>query len=144
MSADADGAVRSGPLVILRLEGAAMFATHSAAYAWSGQSWWIFAGVFFLPDLTMLAYLANARIGSAAYNASHTTVAPVALGVAGLLMGDQLIPWLAAVWAAHIGFDRMFGYGLKYSSAFGDTHLGRVAAGESRSKPVRRFRLCVP
>jgi hypothetical protein len=33
---------------------------------------------------------------------------------------------IAAVWAAHIGFDRMLGYGLKYSSAFGDTHLGRI------------------
>jgi hypothetical protein len=33
---------------------------------------------------------------------------------------------IAAIWAAHIGFDRMLGYGLKYSSSFNDTHLGRI------------------
>jgi Domain of unknown function (DUF4260) len=27
---------------------------------------------------------------------------------------------------AHIGLDRALGYGLKYSTAFGDTHLGRT------------------
>ncbi len=35
--------------------------------------------------------------------------------------------WLAAlVWIAHIGFDRALGFGLKYASRFGDTHLGRT------------------
>jgi hypothetical protein len=27
---------------------------------------------------------------------------------------------------AHMGFDRMAGMGLKYPSAFRDTHLGRI------------------
>lgn len=144
MSANADGAVRTGPLVILRLEGAAMFAILSAAYAWSGHSWLMYAGVFFLPDFSMLAYLANARIGAAAYNSLHSTVAPALLGVGGLLLGAPLLPWLAVVWAAHIGFDRMFGYGLKYATGFGDTHLGRLGAPEVASKPKRRFRLCFP
>jgi hypothetical protein len=40
-------------------------------------------------------------------------------------------PTIPLVWAAHIGFDRGLGYGLKYPSAFGDTHLGRIG------KPVR-------
>jgi hypothetical protein len=26
---------------------------------------------------------------------------------------------------AHVGFDRLLGYGLKYGTSFGDTHLGR-------------------
>jgi hypothetical protein len=29
---------------------------------------------------------------------------------------------------AHVGFDRMLGYGLKYGTGFGDTHLGRKGA----------------
>ena len=33
---------------------------------------------------------------------------------------------LAATWVAHIGLDRMLGLGLKLSSGFADTHLGRV------------------
>ena len=31
---------------------------------------------------------------------------------------------LALIWAAHIGFDRALGYGLKYAAGFGVTHLG--------------------
>jgi hypothetical protein len=42
------------------------------------------------------------------------------------LLEDTTLFAIAAVWAAHIGFDRMLGYGLKYSSAFSDTHLGRI------------------
>jgi hypothetical protein len=30
------------------------------------------------------------------------------------------------VWIAHIGFDRLLGYGLKYDTAFKDTHPGKV------------------
>lgn len=33
---------------------------------------------------------------------------------------------LALIWTAHIGFDRALGYGLKYATAFGETHLGRL------------------
>jgi hypothetical protein len=33
---------------------------------------------------------------------------------------------VAGVWAAHIGLDRMLGYGLKYAAGFGYTHLGRI------------------
>src|ERR1700738_1113004 len=118
-----DGAVRSGPLVLLRLEGAAMLGALLVAYAWGGHSWWLFAALFLTPDLSMLAYLANARLGAIAYNALnalHTLIGPVLLGAVGLLLGYSLLPWLAVVWAAHIAFDRMLGYGLKYASGFKD------------------------
>jgi hypothetical protein len=32
----------------------------------------------------------------------------------------------ALIWIAHIGIDRALGYGLKYATGFGDTHLGRI------------------
>ena len=35
-------------------------------------------------------------------------------------------PTVALIWAAHVGFNRTLGYGLKYASAFGHTHLGLV------------------
>ena len=33
---------------------------------------------------------------------------------------------IALIWLAHIGFDRLLGYGLKYPTGFKDTHLQRV------------------
>jgi len=33
---------------------------------------------------------------------------------------------LALIWAGHIGMDRALGLGLKYPTAFRDTHLQRV------------------
>lgn len=46
--------------------------------------------------------------------------------MAGLALGASLPVAIALVWAAHVGFDRMLGYGLKYASGFGHTHLGVV------------------
>jgi hypothetical protein len=38
---------------------------------------------------------------------------------------------LSLIWAAHIGFDRLLGYGLKYSSNFQHTHLGLLGPGKT-------------
>jgi hypothetical protein len=109
-----------------------------AAYAWSGHSWWLFATLFLVPDLSMLAYLANERIGAIAYNAAHSTIGPALVGAGGLALGYSLLPWLALVWAAHIEFDRMLGYGLKYASGFKDTHLGSLGGVQSARRPFDR------
>jgi len=44
----------------------------------------------------------------------------------GPLSGGSLAISLALIWFSHIGMDRLVGYGLKYPTAFKDTHLGRV------------------
>jgi hypothetical protein len=119
------GAVSGVPHVLLRLEGAIALAAASAAYAHLGGRWGTFALLFLLPDLSMLGYLAGPRWGSAAYNAAHTYLAPALLAALGVLLGTNALVALACIWAAHVGFDRMLGYGLKYGTAFGDTHLGR-------------------
>jgi hypothetical protein len=42
------------------------------------------------------------------------------------LSGRTACAWLAWIWLAHLGFDRLMAYGLKYDTAFKDTHLQRV------------------
>lgn len=100
-------------------------------YGRAGANWWLFAVLFLAPDLSFLGYLGGARSGAIAYNAAHTLVAPMLLAVAGLLLPAAILIPLALIWAAHIGFDRMVGYGLKYGAGFGYTHLGRIG----RAKP---------
>jgi len=118
----ASGGVRS----VLRLEGAAAFAAAIALYGHGGFSWLMFALLFLAPDLSMLAYLAGPRVGALAYNFVHTYALSVPLAFAGFAIGSPVVSALALILIAHIGFDRMLGYGLKYTSGFGDTHLSRI------------------
>ena len=74
----------------------------------------------------MLGYLAGPAVGARAYNLAHTYAAPAVLAGVGWAMGASLPVALALVWAAHIGFDRALGYGLKLPTGFRDTHLGRI------------------
>ena len=116
--------VTGTPRLILRLEGAAVFVAAIAAYRTIGGSWWLFAGLLLVPDLALLAYAAGPRAGAAAYNALHTYLGPALLAGLGML-GAIPSPWsVCLIWVAHIGMDRMFGIGLKFPTAFRDTHLG--------------------
>ena len=114
------------PRRILRAEGAALAVAAIVGYAHLGAGWWLFAALILAPDLSMLGYLAGPRIGAVTYNVAHTTVLPLALGVAGALFAWPTGVAVALIWLAHVGIDRMLGYGLKHPDGFGHTHLGPI------------------
>jgi len=116
----------SGVRAILRLEGAAAFAAALALYAHAGFSWPMFALLFLAPDLAMLGYLIGPRAGAAAYNLVHTYALALPLALGGYLLASPLVLALGLILIAHIGMDRMLGYGLKLQTGFADTHLGRI------------------
>jgi hypothetical protein len=120
------GFVSGAPRMILRGEGLAALCLSLAAFSHLGGSWALFAILFLAPDLAMLGYLAGPRIGAVAYNAAHSHLGPAFLAGVGLIAASHTALVVALIWSAHIGFDRLLGYGLKYSTAFGDTHLGRI------------------
>jgi hypothetical protein len=119
-------AVAGAPRLILRLEGLALLILGTWVFAQTGLSWWLYGLLFFSPDLSFAGYMAGPKAGAAIYNASHTTIGPALLTGLGLMLTSSVLVGLAALWAAHIGFDRVLGYGLKYATAFSDTHLGRI------------------
>ena len=120
------GFVTGGVRIMLRLEGLALFAGMTALYAAWGGSWWIYALLFFVPDLSFLAYVLDAKFGALVYNAAHSYMAPVTLMTLGFGFAAPLTLSIALIWLAHIGIDRALGYGLKYSAGFNFTHLGRI------------------
>ena len=126
VSDENSGAAVGGVRDLLRWEGAVLFVGMTLFYWISGASWWLYALFFFVPDLTMLAYLAGPRIGAGVYNAAHVSITPMLLAMFGLLTAEPLPGSLAIIWFAHIGLDRALGYGLKYETGFGFTHLGRI------------------
>lgn len=111
----------------LRVEAALVAAVALALYAKVGLGWGWFAALFLVPDLSLLGYLAGPRVGARTYNALHSYVGPLVVLVFGRLI-PALAPGepFALIWLTHIGFDRALGYGLKYTSGFRDTHLGRI------------------
>src|SRR5262249_10926876 len=120
------GEVTGTVRTLLRLEGLALFASMVLIYALWGGSWWIFALLLLLPDISLAAYLAGPGTGAVVYNAAHSTLIPTALMALGLALKQPLMVSLAIIWLAHIGMDRAVGYGLKYEAGFGFTHLGRI------------------
>ena len=126
-SAQDAGVVTGTPRAILRVEGLALF-LGALASCWAiSANWWLVAALFLVPDLSFAAYVFGRKAGSIAYNAMHTLTAPLVLLVLNGVWFSQLaIATAALVWIAHIGFDRMLGFGLKYQAGFGFTHLGKV------------------
>jgi hypothetical protein len=120
----AQGTVR----IVLRLEGLTVLTGAVVAFAALHSNWWLFAALFLVPDVSFLAYLSNPRVGAIAYNTMHSYLGPLLLGLAAHFgQMPSLFPY-ALIWTAHVGFDRALGYGVKYASAFGDTHLGSLRA----------------
>jgi hypothetical protein len=119
--------------LLVRLEWAFLFTLCVAGYALSGGSWPLFFLLILAPDLSMLGYLAGPRIGAAAYNLFHTLIVPLCLLAFGFLAGQDPAMHIAAIWLAHIAIDRALGYGLKFSTGFQGTHLGRIGRDTSVS-----------
>jgi Domain of unknown function (DUF4260) len=112
--------------LLLRLEGLAIGVAAIVLYADGDHSWWLFLLLALAPDLSFAAYALGPAAGAAAYNMVHNLVFPIALGTAAVLQGTEWAVAVALIWLAHIGIDRALGYGLKYRTAFKDTHLQRV------------------
>jgi hypothetical protein len=120
----------------LRIEGFAIAALAAVLYARTGASWWLFAALWLVPDLSMIGYLAGARWGASCYNAIHSYLLPMALTIAVLLLHRAALLPFALIWFNHIGVDRLLGYGLKYPTGFGFTHLSRSRKPPKPIAPV--------
>jgi hypothetical protein len=118
------------PSLLLRTEEAILLFLTLFAYQHVHYSWLLFAILFLTPDLFMLGYLLNARVGAAVYNLAHTLNLPLALLFISYLKHWQRAPAIALIWTAHIAFDRLLGYGLKYPTYFKDTHLQHISSIE--------------
>ncbi|MGH2489210.1 MAG: DUF4260 domain-containing protein [Candidatus Limnocylindria bacterium] len=115
---------------ILRIESAAVGVLGIVGFLSLGGPVLALVPALLAPDVSMLGYLAGPRIGAVTYNLAHNWAMPVGLVVLGMAIG-QLWPVLAATaLAAHVGWDRALGYGLKLPTGFRDTHLGRIGRAD--------------
>ena len=125
--------VSGSPRAWLRLEGLAAFALAVAAYLALGGSPVLLIPFVLAVDLSMAGYLANPRLGAMIYNVAHQWATGLAVLGSGWALGSHPLLLAGLVLVAHVGMDRLAGYGLKYPTSFQDTHLGRI--GRDRAKP---------
>ena len=114
------------PAWLLRVEEFCLLASAVWLYGHLHYSWVLFAVLFLAPDLFMLGFLVNARLGAAIYNLGHLLLLPLTLFAVGYGTGHSEVMAIAIIWFAHIAFDRALGYGMKYPTGFKDTHLQRI------------------
>jgi hypothetical protein len=124
MSDSALPTATGGMRTLLRAEGLAVLVLSTTLFALGDHSWLLFALLFLAPDVSFAGYAAGPRVGATVYNVLHSYVGPVSLAAMLMLTGHSTA--VPLIWAAHIGFDRSLGYGLKYASGFSDTHLGPI------------------
>lgn len=113
-------------IVLQRVESAAIFIAATGVYFASDLSWIWYVILLFSFDIFMAGYVFNSKVGAVLYNIGHSYTMPSLIVIAYCLFQTDFLLGLACLWFAHIGFDRMLGYGLKFSSGFKHTHLGTI------------------
>jgi hypothetical protein len=111
---------------IVRLEGLVVFFASLYFYYLFGASWILFLLLILAPDLSMVGYLRDKKIGALTYNIVHNYILAAAFIAWGVYFESSIVLSLGLILSAHIGFDRFLGFGLKYPTAFKDSHLQRL------------------
>lgn len=112
--------------LMLKLEEWGFFILSLYFFLLLDYPWWVFPLLMFAPDISILAYTINNKIGAIVYNIFHHRGLSIALYIAGTFLGYQLLQLVGIMLFAHSTIDRLLGYGLKYPDSFGSTHLGNI------------------
>jgi hypothetical protein len=112
--------------ITLKSEEAMMLALAVYLNTFLPYDGWIFWALFLTPDISLLGYAVNPGFGAVTYNTLHHKGLALFLYLGGALFSFELLQFIGLLLFGHSSFDRMFGYGLKYSADFHHTHLGMI------------------
>ena len=110
---------------LLKLEALAQCVLGLYLFSLLSYSWGLFAALFLAPDIGMLGYLINTKIGAWSYNLLHHQGLAIGLYLLGVFSEIEVVQLIGLLLFTHAAFDRMLGYGLKYERGFKYTHLDR-------------------
>jgi Domain of unknown function (DUF4260) len=112
---------------MLKIEEIAQFVLGIFFFKMLSYDWWWFPALLFVPDVSMIGYFINPKIGATLYNFFHHKALAIICILAGFVLFNNLISLAGAILLAHIALDRFFGLGLKYPDSFFNTHLGKIS-----------------
>lgn len=110
----------------LKLEELGQFALSIILFSQLDYTWWIFPALILVPDLSMIGYAFNTKVGAFIYNLFHHKLLAVGILAIGFWFGNSHVELIGIILFAHAAMDRIFGYGLKYPDDFKHTHLGWI------------------
>lgn len=116
---------------ILNLEEAVQFAFAIFLNMYLPYAWWWYWVWFLVPDVSMLGYVVNTKVGAITYNFIHHKGVALIIYVIGILVKNNELQFAGLVLFGHSAFDRLMGYGLKYPDHFQHTHLGYIGNKKS-------------
>ena len=107
----------------LRIEELFMFVLGVFLFSQLEFSWWWFLVLILTPDIGMLGYIFNTKIGAISYNVFHHKGIAIIIYLIGVYFQNHILELTGIILFSHASFDRIFGYGLKYFDDFKHTHL---------------------
>jgi len=111
---------------VLKIEELVMFGFSIFLFCQLSFDWWWYLLLFLAPDIGFIGYAINTRVGAFLYNILHHKGIALSLYVIGVYLNETYFQLIGVVFFGHAAFDRALGYGLKYSSSFNNTHLGKI------------------
>ena len=86
-------------------------------------AWWAWTLIFLAPDISMIGYIVNNKVGTYTYNFFHHQMIAIIVWGIGLWLHQPYVELAGLVLLGHSSLDRVMGYGLKTGEGFKFTHL---------------------
>lgn len=112
--------------LLLKLEYIALLIFSIVLFATLDYPWWLYLILFLAPDVGMMGYLVNPKIGAITYNLTHVLFVGIGVYGIGIFLNLPVAQLIGVIIVGHSSFDRILGFGLKYSDSFKHTHLGNL------------------
>lgn len=111
---------------MIKAEELGMFLLSIYAFSLLDHAWWLFLVLILTPDIGMLGYLVNTKVGAVTYNITHHKGLAILTFSLGIYLQIPVLELIGVIMFGHSSLDRLVGYGLKYSDDFKHTSLGMV------------------
>lgn len=111
---------------LLKLEEVGQFLLSIILFGQLDYAWWVFPACLLLPDLSMIGYVVNPKIGAWIYNFFHHKLLAIVILFLGFWANTPWLTLTGVILFGHSAMDRVFGYGLKLDNNFKNTHLGWI------------------
>lgn len=118
---------------LLKLEEAAMFGLSIFLFSYTDFAWWWYPALILAPDIGMIGYAFNPRVGAFIYNLFHHKAIAILVLCVGWWLTSEWVTLAGIILFGHASMDRAFGYGLKYPDSFHHTNLGWMKAPEGKA-----------